>query len=1320
MTGKINNPRYGVTPVMSQAGVVPGPMPRMGPPLATRGQHPRSRYVKVKQRRRTQERKTRKKPDQPMKTQQQQSCLNILQINIAGISNKKIELAHLLSEKDIHVALIQESQHQSTDPHISNYTHTACTHRRGECQGIITYIRNDITGSVEQIETDRPTDIQKVTIWHDGAKFTVYNVYNPPWNDFLFKSFPNTVFQKTIVAGDFNGHSPRWGYQDSNNTGRALEEINETSNLTILQNEESTPTLLFKVNKKTYRPDLTLASSDLLNRYTVDVLDSIGSDHRPILTCINAKKKKKFKRRTKWNFKRADWKLYNALIGQQFQDILDKDYTSVDYFCDDVTKAILDAAAKSIPRGCRKAFKPFWTPEIQEAVDRRTSARKAVEENPTEENRIDHNRECAKVKLAVNSAKRQAWAKTTGELDLSQNGAKAWSLLNNLCGENRRQNPKPMIANNETIIEDQKKAEVMNKHFASISKASTLSDQDKKKLKELKAKEKMPSASLQVFGDNFTLSELNRAMKKLKMRKAPGQDKIHNEMLANLDEHGRKVILSLINMTFKTGIIPKVWKNAVISPILKKGKPQEDLNSYRPISITSCLGKIAERMINSRLYWWLETSGQLNSSQAGFRAGYRTEDQLFRLSQKILDGFQKKHHTTAVFVDLKQAYDRVWRKGLLLKMKNSGIHGNMYRWLKAFLNERTIQTKIINGISSKEVLQEGLPQGSPLSCTLFLIFINDLPDILQIEKALYADDLAMWTTSKYTILNRRKVNQSLQCLGDFCDEWKLKINTTKTVYAIFSLSPSVTKEYHNIMIQGVKLEKEENPTYLGIKLDPKLTLHDHMKNVKAKASNRLKLVKRLASTSRGADKSTLRQLYLGYVRSNMEYSLALQTISSNSNIKSVDNIQSHALRFISGGMKSSSTAACEIHTNIEPMQNRREAAVVEAIERYKRQNTHHPNRIIVDEPRPQQRIKKKSILSVGENIKGKYQLPNERQPINLFDTNYNFDSQRKDPIIKKQLIQDVNKKHSDTLDLMKTALKTIDQYPDNMVQVYTDGSALSGTRNAGYGARIQFPDKTCKELFGPCGEFCSNYEAEAAAIESALTEIENIFSNKQDQITDIVVFTDALSVLQALENDNSRDRQITNVSKLISKIITSHEIKVILQWIPGHTDIPGNDRADLLAKAGASKPQTETSASLKTAKQVIKQQKKKIWLNQWANSNKGRPIFHHMASPNPKDEINKLKRNEQTTIFRLRSEHIQLNSHLKRIGVKASSECPLCSCPEETVQHHLFECTALDDLRREYLPQKPDTANTLFGPKDVLKNTHVFHVMANYRRARAQ
>ena len=80
------------------------------------------------------------------------------------------------------------------------------------------------------------------------------------------------------------------------------------------------------------------------------------------------------------------------------------------------------------------------------------------------------------------AAKRTAWAKTTGELNLAQDGGKAWSLLNNLSGENRQQNPKPMHADNETIVEDQKKAEKFNKHFASISKSTKLTDEDKAKL----------------------------------------------------------------------------------------------------------------------------------------------------------------------------------------------------------------------------------------------------------------------------------------------------------------------------------------------------------------------------------------------------------------------------------------------------------------------------------------------------------------------------------------------------------------------------------------------------------------------------------------------------------------------------------------------------------------------------------------------------------------------------------------------------------------------------------------------------------------------
>ena len=142
----------------------------------------------------------------------------------------------------------------------------------------------------------------------------------------------------------------------------------------------------------------------------------------------------------------------------------------------------------------------------------------------------------------------------------------------------------------------------------------------------------------------------------------------------------------------------------------------------------------------------------------------------------------------------------------------------------------------------------------------------------------------------------------------------------------------------------------------------------------------------------------------------MEYSLALQTISSQTNQQKVDKIQNHALRFISGGMKSTPTAACEIHTNIEPMQIRREAAVVETIERYKRQSEDHPNRKVIEEPRSAQRIKKKSIMSVAEELREKYTLPEDREPIYLFDASYNFDSYKKFANIRKELIDNAKNK----------------------------------------------------------------------------------------------------------------------------------------------------------------------------------------------------------------------------------------------------------------------------------------------------------------------
>ena len=145
---------------------------------------------------------------------------------------------------------------------------------------------------------------------------------------------------------------------------------------------------------------------------------------------------------------------------------------------------------------------------------------------------------------------------------------------------------------------------------------------------------------------------------------------------------------------------------------------------------------------------------------------------------------------------------------------------------------------------------------------------------------------------------------------------------------------------------------------------------------------KLNLIKKLASTNWGSDKNTLRGLYLGYARAVFDYNIVLQNICSNATKTSLDSIQNHALRFISGGMKSTPTAACEVHTNVEPLETRRNRAALELFERSKRLERNHPNRVLVEKWKPNQRLKNtQSVLDRVADLQRKHHLPENREPV---------------------------------------------------------------------------------------------------------------------------------------------------------------------------------------------------------------------------------------------------------------------------------------------------------------------------------------------------
>ena len=1260
-------------------------------------------------------RKFKPKKKAPPQTGQGKKTLldfNILQANVCGLYKKKVQLEKIMNDKNVHVAVLQETLHSSCDIHITGYTAYPCSCQG--CRGIITYIKNTVKGEVEILDWN-PTDAHKVTMWYGGNnKITVYNVYCPPSTTLNFQE-QSPSFKKTVIAGDLNGHSPLWGYTDRDNTGKKIEELCQSTNLILLQNENSAPTLLHRRHGTLHRPDLTLVSADLENHCSEEVLEDIASDHRPILTKIKILKQTHKKRRTRWNFKKANWDLFKEKTEESIK-YDDLQNMSVDSLNDHITSAILDAAKSSIPRGCRANYKPFWNDKLEKVTKERNEARSNLEKNDNIKNRIEYKKLAAKAKLVTKESKKEAWTSKCEGLNLRQGGQEAWNLLNNLSGESRKTNPKPLHTGNEVLETDFKKAEHFNKYFASVNKSSKKDSLDKGLQSILKEKEK-DLMSPSIFQDLLTESELDSAIKKLKKRKSPGPDKVHNEMLINLGKKGKLTLLKLYNKSWTEGHLPNKWKLATITPILKKGKKANDPKSYRPISLTSCIGKLCERILNSRLYWWLESSGLISQCQAGFRSKSRTEDQLFRLSQRILDGFQRGEQTTAVFVDLQQAYDRVWKKGLLLKLQNTGIKGNMYSWIKNFLHDRLIQTQLNDTTSSKAVLEEGLPQGSSLSCTLFLIFLNDVSDILKTETALFADDLVLWHTSNSTTISRRRIQEDLNALGVYCRMWKMKVNCTKTVYSIFTRSHKVAKTSLSLKIDDNELVKEENPVYLGVQLDTKLNLNKHSNNLKKKAMKRLNLIKRLASTNWGSDKNTLRGLYLGYARAVFDYNLVLQNLCSKATKKSLDVVQNHALRFISGGMRSSPTAACEINTNIEPLENRRKRAAIELYERSKRLEANHPNRILVDKWTPNQRLKSSnSILDEACKLKETQFLPENREPLERVSPTLPPHLLLKKPEIVKTLLDGCNKQ-SYPIALKASALETIDSYPSTWIHSYTDGSAFKATINAGYGAAIYMPNGDKKEVFNSCGSFCSNYIAEQQAITNAVTHINFHFENNPQQKTDTIIFTDSLSTLDALENGSDVSKDITHLKWSLHNLMSRHNTRVVLQWIPAHTGIPGNERADALAKQGAGLPQPNVPVAYSTCCQMTKANSKEEWLNSWAAGTTGRSMYGHMSKPLLKDPINYLRRGDQSLIFQLRTQHVPLNCHLNRIGVKESAACPLCDHPSETVEHLLFDCRRLTDLRGRFLPRQPGTSNCLYTSLEQLENTCTYYRMALSRRA---
>ena len=232
-------------------------------------------------------------------------------------------------------------------------------------------------------------------------------------------------------------------------------------------------------------------------------------------------------------------------------------------------------------------------------------------------------------------------------------------------------------------------AAYLRSHF-SISQPKALRSRARGCLSELR-RATCPVESHLSFCSPFTLAEFLAAASNLSSSTATGPDKVAYPMLKHLPRSGMDFLFHIFNLSWSSQSFPSIWKTSSIIPIHKMGKPLNSPASFRPISLTSCVSKLFERIILSRLLFFLEYNSILSPHQAGFRPVRSTLDQILYLSQFILDGFNKPRpgsRTILFTIDFSKAFDSVWHPALFHKLISAGLPPCFARWTQSFLSDR--------------------------------------------------------------------------------------------------------------------------------------------------------------------------------------------------------------------------------------------------------------------------------------------------------------------------------------------------------------------------------------------------------------------------------------------------------------------------------------------------------------------------------------------------------------------------------------------------------------------------------------------------------
>ena len=1188
--------------------------------------------------------------------------ITLLQWNVRGVPENWSELKQALISSSKSIICLQESHLKPSDPYnfeIATYSLIRKDalfqplKRRG---GVCTYIKSNI--AFREIQITTTFDIQAFEISTNQNFLTVINTYAPPdinFSEFIqdLETLVTSLTSPFILCGDFNAHHPLWDRSRRlpDSKGKILLEL--VDNLQLVINNDGSPTLPARTTTHSdTTPDITATSSTLALSTTWETSpDPYFSDHLPIHITLGHTTTQ-HRSYTRFNLKKADWYSFTNTL----ENVIERQPTPEQFI-----ESITETAKLHIPQtkpnnNAKPKSVPWWNYDCQRAITFRNTARHRYEKSRSEEDFINYKKAKARCRKVIKQAKRTSFEELANSFNRFTPLSKIWGILKAFKGlKTSTQKATYIIHNNNTFTNPQEISEQFSNFYRSIS--SSIPPPLPLIIPE--------ETTTEVYNLPFTLYELDNAINRTG-NSCPGPDQIHYHLFKNLGQTAKLALLYSLNYAFSSHSYPENWFHAHIIPINKPNKDPTKLSSYRPISLTNTIHKIFERIIKNRLLYIIEKQNLISPNQCGFLPGRSTLDNLVKITADIRNAFHSKQYTAALFLDLKNAYDTLNIQPLLDYLKNK-INGHLLHYLNTYLTKRSFQVKFLNHISDPKTPTSGLMQGSVLSPLLFILALNitvkSVPAPSKI--AIYADDIAIWSSHKSSNTALNNLDRALKTVQNNLRPLNLHISSEKTQCVIFGSRKPINPL--PLQIDNSNIEIRNDAKFLGIILDRGLTFRLHIEQISTRARKRINILKALSGTDFGGDRKTLLNIYKSIIRPILEYASIIFENIAKTHLQKLDVIQNTCLRIITSAYRTTPTQSLHIYNNISTLTDRRTESLLRYFHKIQKTNNHPciPYIKYRSHRRYTNNIHQKTsygsrITTLTDTVNiTLHSPPHTNTPVAWWAS--------KSPQVI--LLIDQPKHMYTNIEIQALHHQIISEHLEYTF-FYTDGSKNAQENKTAAAVVSRFKQEQTTILKTRLPGWASIFSAELYAILAAYAQI------KLKNISKSMILSDSLSAITSIHEKHLNSHPlIKEIIKLQSQIVCPPK----LVWIPSHTGIHLNEKADELAKDALN--QTNIGKIPYSSQDFLSLLKNKLNIKCQLEWDKSKCFLRKIQPEITVKTKNQNSKLQEMCLARLRLGH----SYLTHSYLLLKSDPPNCSTcnSRTTVKHILIECQNYNQQRQE-------------------------------------